>query len=330
MITEHILFYPHNKYNLKRDYTDKLSKNEVVQYGYIKKRDIKKWENNELVAVKMGMLNPHKKGYSHMTILSSALQRIDNQDKESCFEDEDELIPVYVFVSNETDWEWREYLKTRGFVTSRQGKKREGMFITKSDIGLHYGKHYNYDTKEVLSERERIEKEKQLARERRERELQLEKERREKERIEREKLEKERAERLRIERERRIYEYEKVNGENTYNRDLLKQKSIQKTIKEESSIDEKTLELTYVEVKNNNWLILMIVLIFVCICGFIVGTILKSNPISINEIYYGKIICKSCIYISLALIFGTFFVPSTFKYKITISPNGEKEIEELN
>ena len=70
-----------------------------------------------------------------MTILSSALRRIEEQDSTSCFEDEDELIPVYVFVSKETDREWREYLKTRGFVSSRQGKNREGMLVTKSDLG---------------------------------------------------------------------------------------------------------------------------------------------------------------------------------------------------
>lgn len=160
MITEHILFYPHKEYDIKNELTDNLRCSDYVQYGYIKKRDLTKWENDEVISVKMGMLTPSKNGYRGKTILQSAIQRIMEQDSTSCFDDEDELIPVYIFVSKETDNEWREYLKENGFVSSRKNANREGIKINKTNIGLHYGQHYGIETNEILSKKEAIEKEK--------------------------------------------------------------------------------------------------------------------------------------------------------------------------
>ena len=170
MNTEHILIYPHKEYNLHNKFANTLKPNEVVNYGYIKRRNLSKWENDEVVAVKMGMLTPSKKSYFEKTIKDAVVLRIENQDNESCFDDDDELIPVYIFVSTERDDEWRKYLHTRGFNSARKDKKREGILIKKSDIGLHYGKHYNIDTKEVLCEKERIAEEKRKLKEQKERE----------------------------------------------------------------------------------------------------------------------------------------------------------------
>lgn len=162
MITEHILFYPHKEYDVKNELTDNLRCSDYVQYGYIKKRDLTKWENNEVISVKMGMLTPSKNGYRGKTILQSAIQRIMEQDSTSCFDDEDELIPVYIFVSKETDNEWREYLKENGFVSSRKNANREGIKINRTNIGLHYGRHYGIETDEVKTDKEKqfLEKEK--------------------------------------------------------------------------------------------------------------------------------------------------------------------------
>ena len=154
MNTEHILFYPHKEYNTEKEITDNLRNKDYIQYGYIKLRDLNKWLNNEVVSVKMGMLTPNNKSYRGLTILESAIKRIKEQDTTALFDDEDELVPIYVFVSTETDDEWRNYLLSNGFVSSRKNANREGIKIKKSDIGLHYGKHYGYDTKEVLSEKE--------------------------------------------------------------------------------------------------------------------------------------------------------------------------------
>ena len=159
MNTEHILFYPHKEYNTEKEITDNLRNKDYIQYGYIKLRDLNKWLNNEVVSVKMGMLTPSNKSYRGLTILESAIKRIKEQDTTALFDDEDELIPIYVFVSTETDDEWRNYLLSNGFASSRKNANREGIKIKKSDIGLHYGKHYGYDTKEVLSEKERQRKE---------------------------------------------------------------------------------------------------------------------------------------------------------------------------
>lgn len=166
MNTEHILFYPHKEYNTEKEITDNLRNKDYIQYGYIKLRDLNKWLNNEVVPVKMGMLTPSNKSYRGLTILESAIKRIKEQDTTALFDDEDELIPIYVFVSTETDDEWRNYLLSNGFASSRKNANREGIKIKKSDIGLHYGKHYGYDTKEVLSEKERQRKEEEELKER--------------------------------------------------------------------------------------------------------------------------------------------------------------------
>jgi hypothetical protein len=158
MTTEHILFYPHKEYNIKKEIILNVKIKDYVQYGYIKRRDLDKWLNNEVISVKMGMLTPSNKCYRELTILESVLRRIKEQDTTALFDDEDELIPIYIFVSEETDNEWREYLISQGFEVSRKNANREGVKIKKSDIGLHYGKHYGYDTEEVLSERERLKK----------------------------------------------------------------------------------------------------------------------------------------------------------------------------
>lgn len=154
MNTEHIIFYPHKKYNTKKEITNKLKNKNYIQYGYIKIRDLDKWLNNEIVSVKMGMLTPSKKSYRDLTILESVIKRIKEQDTTALFDDDDELVPIYVFISTETDIEWRDYLFTKGFVPSRANANREGVKIKKSDIDLHYGEHYGYNTKEVLSEKE--------------------------------------------------------------------------------------------------------------------------------------------------------------------------------
>ena len=191
MNTEHILFYPHKEYNTEKEITDNLRNKDYIQYGYIKLRDLNKWLNNEVVSVKMGMLTPNNKSYRGLTILESAIKRIKEQDTTALFDDEDELVPIYVFVSTETDDEWRNYLLSNGFVSSRKNANREGIKIKKSDIGLHYGKHYGYDTKEVLSEKEIQRKREEEIKERQRKEEEEIKERQRKEKEEKLKRKKE-------------------------------------------------------------------------------------------------------------------------------------------
>lgn len=256
MITEHILFYPHKEYNLKKELTDNLRCSDYIQYGYIKKRDLSKWENNEVVSVKMGMLTPSKDGYKHKTILQSAIQRINEQDSTSCFDEDDELIPIYIFVSKETDVEWREYLKTQGFVSSRPNKNREGMRICKSDIGLHYGLHYGIDTIEILSIKEYVEKQ----------------------RIEKEEKEKQRIEKI-------ILDYEQTQ-QRSYKDDMLTQKERIKDITNniryvDVFLDELTLNIRafkcsfFYEYKES---IIGFILSLCIILGIICGGILFTIP----------------------------------------------------
>ena len=61
MTTEHILFYPHKEYNIKKEIILNVKIKDYVQYGYIKRRDLDKWLNNEVISVKMGMLTPSNK-----------------------------------------------------------------------------------------------------------------------------------------------------------------------------------------------------------------------------------------------------------------------------
>lgn len=160
MNTEHILIYPNKTYGA--DYANKTTDNlrviDYINYGYIKLRDLNKWLNNEVVSVKMGMLTPSNKSYRGLTILDSVIKRIKEQDTTALFDDEDELIPIYVFVSTETDNEWREYLISNGFVSARKNASREGLKIRKTDIGYQYGKHYDVETDETRSEKEETEK----------------------------------------------------------------------------------------------------------------------------------------------------------------------------
>ena len=227
MNTEHILFYPHKEYNTEKEITDNLRNKDYIQYGYIKLRDLNKWLNNEVVPVKMGMLTPNNKSYRGLTILESAIKRIKEQDTTALFDDEDELVPIYVFVSTETDDEWRNYLLSNGFVSSRKNANREGIKIKKSDIGLHYGKHYGYDTKEVLSEKEiqrkREEELKEIQRKEKEEQLKRKKE----------------------EYEENKYYFENVLGYgiNTYDEYKAKQEEKMQKTSGHFTLDEKTLEI---------------------------------------------------------------------------------------
>ena len=210
MNTEHILFYPHKEYNTEKEITDNLRNKDYIQYGYIKLRDLNKWLNNEVVSVKMGMLTPSNKSYRGLTILESAIKRIKEQDTTALFDDEDELIPIYIFISTETDDEWRNYLLSNGFVSSRKNANREGIKIKKSDIGLHYGKHYGYDTKEVLSEKEKQRKREEEQR-KREEELKAIQRKREEEIKERQRKEEEEQ----LKRKKEEYEFNKKYFEQT-------------------------------------------------------------------------------------------------------------------
>ena len=260
MNTEHILFYPHKEYNTEKEITDNLRNKDYIQYGYIKLRDLNKWLNNEVVSVKMGMLTPSNKSYRGLTILESAIKRIKEQDTTALFDDEDELIPIYIFISTETDDEWRNYLLSNGFASSRKNASREGIKIKKSDIGLNYGKHYGYDTKEVLSE-----KEKQRKREEELKEIQRKKE-------------EEKLKRKKEEYEENKYYFENVLGYgiNTYDEYKAKQEEkIQKT-NGQFTLDERTLEINGYEIISKATIsfeslakgilcILLAILMFICL-----------------------------------------------------------------
>ena len=148
----HITLLPNKKYSsLKKETTNNLRCCETIQYGYIKLRDLKKWENGEIVAVKMGMLTPSKPVYKNLSIIDAACKRISEQDTTALFEDEDELIPVYVFVSEITDNEWREHLISKGFKSSRKTASREGIKIDRKNLFGEYGFFFKEDTKESKS-----------------------------------------------------------------------------------------------------------------------------------------------------------------------------------
>ena len=160
----HITLLPNKKYNnLKKETTNNLRCCETIQYGYIKLRDLKKWENGEIVAVKMGMLTPSKPVYKNLSIIDAACKRISEQDTTALFEDEDELIPVYVFVSEITDNEWREHLINKGFKSSRKTASREGIKIDRKNLFGEYGFFFKEDTKESKSilEEKRAEEERE-------------------------------------------------------------------------------------------------------------------------------------------------------------------------
>lgn len=196
MITENIIYFPHHQYNVATELVKNLKVCDVINYGYIKLRDLDKWLKGETISVKMGMLSPTKDGYRELSVVESALKRIKEQDSTSCFEDEDELIPVYVFISEDTDVVWREFLFNGGYKTAKKTASREGVKISRKNLSLEYAKKYNIDTAESLTLKEK--KQKQI-------EEKIRKEKEEKERI--------------------IKEYEEKNGSGSYLIDLETQKS---------------------------------------------------------------------------------------------------------
>jgi len=197
MITENIIYFPHHQYNVATELVKNLRVCDVINYGYIKLRDLDKWLKGETISVKMGMLSPTKDGYRELSVVESALKRIKEQDSTSCFEDEDELIPVYVFISEDTDVAWREFLFNGGYKTARKTASREGVKISRKNLSLEYAKKYNIDTAESLTLKE--EKQKQI-------EEKIRKEKEEKERI--------------------IKGYEEKNGSGSYLIDLENLKNI--------------------------------------------------------------------------------------------------------
>lgn len=159
MITDHIIYYPNNQYNTRKELVKNLRVCDYINYGYIKLRDLDKWLNNEDVAVKMGMLTPSKDGYRNLSVVDAALKRIKEQDSTSCFEDGDELIPIYIFISEDMDFDWRDFLFSNGFNPTRTNASREGVRINKNALSIMYSKRYSIDTEESISERELKEQE---------------------------------------------------------------------------------------------------------------------------------------------------------------------------
>lgn len=208
----HITLLPNKKYNsLKKETTNNLRCCETIQYGYIKLRDLKKWENGEIVAVKMGMLTPSKPVYKNLSIIDAACKRISEQDTTALFEDEDELIPVYVFVSEITDNEWREHLISKGFKSSRKTASREGIKIDRKNLFGEYGFFFKEDTKESKS----ILEEKRAEEERKYQEYLKEQARIKKAK---EKEAKEKEKRF----QESIKEYDKIYGEESFKKDYEK------------------------------------------------------------------------------------------------------------
>ena len=154
MITENIIYFPHHQYNVKTERIKNLRVSDYINYGYIKLRDLDKWLDGKDIAVKMGMLSPTKDGYRELSVVESALKRIKEQDSTSCFEDGDELVPVYVFISEDTDVVWREFLFNSGYKTARKTASREGVKISRKNLSLEYAKRYNINTAESLSYKE--------------------------------------------------------------------------------------------------------------------------------------------------------------------------------
>lgn len=160
MITENIIYFPHHQYNVATELVKNLKVCDVINYGYIKLRDLDKWLKGETISVKMGMLSPTKDGYRELSVVESALKRIKEQDSTSCFEDEDELVPVYIFISEDTDVDWREFLFSKEYKNARKSASREGVKINRKDLSLSYAERYNIDTEESLTEKEEEEKRK--------------------------------------------------------------------------------------------------------------------------------------------------------------------------
>ena len=140
---QYITILPNKNYaNLSGIRASSLKENEIIQYGYIKIRDLQKWNNDEVVSVKMGQLTPSAYSYIGMSVVNAACNRIEQQDTTALFDDEDELIPVYVFVSTLTDIEWRGYLRCHGYCSSRKNVQREGIRISKSQLIAEYEKKF--------------------------------------------------------------------------------------------------------------------------------------------------------------------------------------------
>lgn len=253
MITENIIYFPHHQYNVKTERIKNLRVSDYINYGYIKLRDLDKWLDGKDIAVKMGMLSPTKDGYRELSVVESALKRIKEQDSTACFEDGDELVPVYIFVSNEMDNEWREYLMDRGYSITRRNASREGIRINRRDLSICYAERYNIDTKESLSyKEEQIKK----IKEEEERKKKIEEEERRREKIIIENYAKQKMSYTKeLERQRKIMIENYEEQKRSYTKDLERQRKIKSNF-DGGYIDEENLDLYVYECTNLEYLII--------------------------------------------------------------------------
>lgn len=300
MNTEHILIYPNKIYGA--DYANKTTDNlrvvDYINYGYIKLRDLNKWLNNEVVSVKMGMLTPSNKVYRGLTILESAIKRIKEQDTTALFDDEDELIPIYVFVSTETDNEWREYLISNGFVSARKNASREGLKIRKTDIGYHYGKHYGVETDEIRSEKEETEK-----------------------RI-----------KTRYEKNKKYFEETLGYGINTYDKYRAKQQAKMQKANGHFTLDEKTLEIKGYEITSKTTLAsddMCLSIIFACLAIILLYFLFTSDILLFGGFFFTLAAIISAIISVIGFACGN-RVTETIKTPVHIDVKGNDVDEEKN
>lgn len=274
---EHITFLPNKKpIDVTIEKCESLLSNERIQYGYIKMRDLMKWEMGDIVAVKMGQLDPSKACYYGKSIMEGALSRINEQDTTALFDADDELIPIYIFVSQENDWEWRRYLCGKGYNPSRLDRPREGILIDKRHLFAEYGFHYGIPTSESLSVREEMIKEEKRQREERKKEVERLKRERE-ERLKKEEEERkireeeERKQREREEEERKIREQERLKKEEE-EEEQIRKSIIEQKIREEIEQKEKQKENIKRAIKTflltMGGVVLALISIFVFFCGF--------------------------------------------------------------
>ena len=294
MITENIIYFPHHQYNVATELVKNLRVRDVINYGYIKLRDLDKWLKGETISVKMGMLSPTKDGYRELSVVESALKRIKEQDSTACFEDEDELIPVYVFISEDTDVVWREFLFNGGYKIARKTASREGVKISRKNLSLEYAKRYNIDTAESLTLKE--ERQKQI-----------------KEKIRKEKEEKENR------RKKIIKDYEDVNGVGTYYEDLGKLLCI---LGDSYSIDYKKLKGYLMEEKTDGVAIAAISVLILILLFFILALI-----------WTGVSLFLPCLFLLiLFVVINVLCNINICKYKryLEILPNGQKREININ
>ena len=299
MITENIIYFPHHKYNVATELVKNLKVCDVINYGYIKLRDLDKWLDGKDIAVKMGMLSPTKDGYRELSVVESALKRIKEQDSTSCFEDDDELVPVYIFISNETDNEWREYLMDRGYSITRRNASREGIRINRRDLSICYAERYNIDTKESLSYKEEIVLKK---------------------------LKEE--EKIKQNEERIIKEYEEKNGIGSY---LIDLETIKNIISHENKVKtsfinketlngyvEKEYTLLYFDGENDNYATFGGLFTIVCIIIAIISIIHLAF-----EILLGTLLIWGIISI-ISGVLSYVYINWTYSTWYLITPNGKK------